>query len=143
MPLVLLYWRSNQPAKMSGLKTTVLLRISPLDRIIPLHRKSSQPAKMSRLKMTGWLRTSTLTVRLQLNLRSNHWLTLIFLEHCQGFTLAGQPCQRKIKTGRYCHIHRREGSHIHKKKRKTADRGLRRLFCRKLGDIELDRLMCL
>lgn len=40
-----------------------------------------------------------------------NWLTLFFSEICQGFTLAGQRCRRKIKTGRYCHEHGKGKGH--------------------------------
>ncbi len=46
-------------------------------------------------------------------------LTLSFSELCQGRTLAGKPCQKKTKAGRYCHVHR-EGKHTAEKKRKKA-----------------------
>lgn len=61
-----------------GTETTVRLRISPLDRMIPLHRKSSRPAQMSGLKTTE----QGMIVSLQLNLRWDRRLTLSFLELC-------------------------------------------------------------
>lgn len=129
--MISLHQKNSQPAKMPGLKTTVCLCSSPLDRMIPFHRKSSQPAKMPGLKMMVCLCSSPLErmiplhqkssraakmlglkttdqgmmVSPQSNLRWNHPLTLSFSELCQGFTLARQLCQKKVKTGRYCHVH--------------------------------------
>lgn len=85
----------------------------------PTHRKSSRQAKMPGLKPTD----QGVMASLQLNLRWDYRLTctLSFSELCQVFSLAGQLCQRRTNTGRYCHVHRGgKKRHTREKKRRRA-----------------------